>query len=278
MLRQILRRFYLRVLEKRASGFPGELNRPAVVFSPHYDDETLGAGGTLIQKCRAGAPVHLVFMTDGGRSHAHAIDGPSLSRMRKDEAREAAEVLGIPPGNITFLEFPEMELASHEDKILERVSELLLKLSCAEVFLPSTLEPLLWSADHNVTTRVIFNALRRCGLRPWIIEYLVWYWYQWPWVPLEGGASGRRLIRLTAASRFGLSGCRELNTVVQIADVLFHKRHALEKYRSQMTPLSVDKPWPVLPDVAQGEFLKQLLYRKEFFKCYPFGADGRSAR
>ena len=51
-----------------------ELARPAVVLAPHPDDETLGCGGTLIRKARAGAPLKVVLMTDGARSGRGLID------------------------------------------------------------------------------------------------------------------------------------------------------------------------------------------------------------
>src|SRR5687768_6580034 len=40
-----------------------ELGRSAMVFAPHPDDETLGCGGTILQKRRAGASMRIVFMT-----------------------------------------------------------------------------------------------------------------------------------------------------------------------------------------------------------------------
>ena len=38
---------------------------PAIVFAPHPDDETLGCGGTILKKRSLGAPVEVVFLTDG---------------------------------------------------------------------------------------------------------------------------------------------------------------------------------------------------------------------
>jgi hypothetical protein len=49
------------------------LRRSAVVFAPHPDDETLGCGGTIVRKIRAGARVRLVVMTDGGSSHRELL-------------------------------------------------------------------------------------------------------------------------------------------------------------------------------------------------------------
>lgn len=241
-----------------------------MVFSPHYDDETLGVGGTIIQKRKQGAAVYLVFMTDGSRSHADAMDGSRLSVLRRAEALQAASTLGVIDSRISFLEFPEKRLAQHHDEAVTRVAALLSRLQCEEVYVPSTLEPLLWSPDHNVTTDVVFQALARVGQQPQIFEYLVWFWYHWPWVPFWRSGDVRQLLKLTVRNRFGLPGWSGLNTAVRIADVLPQKRAALDKYKSQMTRLTVDRPWPILGDVGGGDFLKRFYDPVEFFRQYTF--------
>jgi LmbE family N-acetylglucosaminyl deacetylase len=245
------------------------MGRSAVVFSPHFDDETLGAGGTVIQKLSCGAAVYIVFMTDGSTSHAQAMDGSRLSGMRRSEALDAAGALGVPENNVFFLDFPETRLAQHATAAVGRVADLLSALRCEQVFVPSTLEPVLWSADHRATTEIVFQALARVGDQPEVFEYLVWFWYQWPWVPFQRGDL-RQLLKLSWRGRLGLSAWTGLNTAVPIADVLSQKRVALEQYRSQMTRLSLDKPWPVLSDVGRGEFLTQFFQPSEFFRRYKY--------
>jgi LmbE family N-acetylglucosaminyl deacetylase len=243
-----------------------QMARSAVIFSPHYDDETLGAGGTLFLKRKCGAMVYVVFMTDGSRSHALAMDGTTLAAIRKHESLKATAALGIPETNVFFLEFPETRLAQYSTEAVERVSSLLTQLQCDQVFVPSSLEPLIWSADHNVTTRVVLQALSRTGSTPEIFEYLVWFWYQWPWVSFRG-ADLRRLIQLTLRSRFSWL---RLNVAVPIGEALTHKRTALDKYQSQMTRLTTAEPWPVLSDVAGGEFLQQFFQPIELFRRYTY--------
>jgi LmbE family N-acetylglucosaminyl deacetylase len=245
------------------------LERSAVVFSPHYDDETLGAGGTIIKKIRCGAAVHLVFMTDGSRSHAHAIDGTRLSAIRRAEALEAASTLGVQPSHVSFLELPETRLLHVRERAVERISEILLELRCEQVFVPSTLEPILWSSDHLVTTEAVFAALERVGQQPEIFEYLVWFWYHWPWVALRRHSDVRQLLRLSLKSRFGLA-ITGLNTAVHVRDALQQKLAALDQYRSQMTRLITDSTWPVLTDVAQGDFVSRFFQSSELFKTYRY--------
>jgi len=273
MVRGVYKRLYLKVLERRAyRPSARQMESSAVVFSPHYDDETLGVGGTIIKKRRCGAAVYLVFMTDGSKSHAHAMDGTRLSALRRDEALHAAHVLGVDESHVIFLEYPETHLQQHAIQAVQRVSEILWHLRCQQVFVPSTCEPALWSADHKATTDVVFRALINTRDKPEIYGYGVWFWYHWPWVPILRSNDTRRLLTLSRRALFGLSASMNFNTAIYIADVLSEKRLALEKYKSQMTRLAQDKPWPVLGDLAHGEFLKLFFRSNEFFNSYHFPA------
>jgi hypothetical protein len=64
------------------------LGKPAIIFAPHQDDETLGCGGTIIRKKQAGANLQIVFMTDGCRSHAHLMTEIEPAQSRWVEPKE----------------------------------------------------------------------------------------------------------------------------------------------------------------------------------------------
>jgi LmbE family N-acetylglucosaminyl deacetylase len=82
--------------------------RGLVVVAPHPDDETLGCGGMLAWAAEQGCLVHVVFLTDGERSHPDAkVD---LRRIRRGEALLAATRLGLLPQNISFLGLPDAGL------------------------------------------------------------------------------------------------------------------------------------------------------------------------
>jgi len=73
------------------------LRRPALIVAPHQDDETLGCGGTIALKRRAGAEVCIVFLTDGSRSHP-AMEREKLARIREDAAgRPVVAFTGVGP-------------------------------------------------------------------------------------------------------------------------------------------------------------------------------------
>ncbi|HLL52387.1 MAG TPA: PIG-L family deacetylase, partial [Myxococcaceae bacterium] len=106
----------LRRLHRTALGHLGrplgeeELRRGAMVFAPHPDDETLGCGGTILRKRRAGAEVRIAFLTDGAASHAHLVPREALRALREREALEAAGALGVEASRVCWLGFPDGEL------------------------------------------------------------------------------------------------------------------------------------------------------------------------
>lgn len=96
---------------------PGASDRILVV-SPHPDDESLCCGGYIASAIRAGAQVHIVWITSGGAFRFDAMvverkirpkqaDMRSLARRRIGEAKAAAEVLGVEPAHRYFLGFPD---------------------------------------------------------------------------------------------------------------------------------------------------------------------------
>jgi LmbE family N-acetylglucosaminyl deacetylase len=89
-----------------------------VVFSPHPDDETLGAGGLIQRVLRAGGTVKVVFMTSGdgfpgGVALARHIlvptaqDYRTYGMLRQEEAKRALATLGVPGKDVIFLGFPD---------------------------------------------------------------------------------------------------------------------------------------------------------------------------
>ncbi|HXQ22967.1 MAG TPA: PIG-L family deacetylase [Candidatus Acidoferrales bacterium] len=99
-----------------------ELHVPArlrlLVFAPHPDDETLGAGG-LIQRVRAsGGTVRIVFVTNGDgyvdgvrrevkRAGTSQADFLAYGERRHNEALRALGELGLASRDAVFLGFPD---------------------------------------------------------------------------------------------------------------------------------------------------------------------------
>ncbi len=74
-----------------------------MVLAPHPDDEALGCGGSLLKHAKAGALIHIVYVTDGRRGDrqrnleaaraARAGDQETLVQIRKSEAQAVALAL-----------------------------------------------------------------------------------------------------------------------------------------------------------------------------------------
>ncbi|MCU0973334.1 MAG: PIG-L family deacetylase [Burkholderiales bacterium] len=244
---------------------PASIAGSTVVFSPHFDDETLGAGASTLRLRECHTPVHIVFMTDGSRSHT-AIPGEELAALRHEEGVRAANVLGVAPADVSFLGYPETRLATCRAEAIDRVAGLLERLECGRVLVPSLLEPDVWSTDHRTTTEVVFAALARSGRRCEVVEYLVWFWYHWPWVPILGTGDARQLFKLSLQNGFGIRAWQAVNASVSIDAFRARKQTALGQHRTQITRVRSDKPWPVLGDVARGEFLDAFFRSREWLR------------
>ena len=222
-----------------------ELGRSAMVFAPHPDDETLGCGGTILQKRRAGASMRIVFMTDGAASHAHLTSAAELRAMRHREALEAVEVLGLSPADVSWLGLPDGKLGLWREQATHRVSELLQRYRPRQLLLPYARGE---HRDHVATNSIVYQAVGRVGLPVTLLEYPVWSWRQWP-----------AMIR-------GLRFLRELRTSVAVQEVLARKRLALERHVSQMRRRDGHPGWGTLGDIDQGEFLACLFQNYEYYR------------
>jgi LmbE family N-acetylglucosaminyl deacetylase len=88
-----------------------------LVMAPHPDDETLGAGGALHLTRQNGGAARIVFLTcgDGSRSTQLALhlrkrryySFRNLARLRREEAKDAARVLGLEENEVVFLGYPD---------------------------------------------------------------------------------------------------------------------------------------------------------------------------
>ncbi|RPJ45199.1 MAG: PIG-L family deacetylase, partial [Chloroflexi bacterium] len=246
-------------------------NGSSIVFAPHQDDETLGCGGTIIQKRRAGVPVWIVFMTDGSRSHKGLMGKEELKALRMLEARNAGQVLGVPGEQIQYLQYPNGELKQYKRKAQEQVETLLTEIRPKEIFIPS---PWDFHSEHRETAFIIMAAIARLkkkrllGRIPLVYEYPVWFYYQWPLVrlPANNPAERSRLLKRGLRYGFGMAFLTQFRYAVSVCNVLDTKRDALAQYASQTTRLNQGADWATLQDVGGGEFIKFFFQDCEVFR------------
>lgn len=195
-----------------------------LVFSPHQDDETLGCGGLIARKRLIGAPVTVVFLTDGSRSHGDLplLERERLVATRRNEAQAALDILGVPAGNIHFLGFPDGELsslpASGRAALSAQLSDLLVNASPAEVFVPHRRDS---HPDHEATFTLVRDIVSSAGQRISLYEYPIWLF--WSRNRLFGNL---RWSDLAGAYRLPLD-----------PDTLARKRRAMAEHRTQLETL-----------------------------------------
>jgi LmbE family N-acetylglucosaminyl deacetylase len=250
-----------RILGSEYASF-GTRKASALVVAPHPDDEVLGCGGVIALKAQAGTRVQVVVMTDGRASHGNLIAGEELARIRRAEADAAAVRLGL-AAPYHFLGFEDHRLADHREAACDRLVEIVGGFRPDEIYLPSRRDGI---SDHTETNRAVLDAVRRVGNPVTLLEYPIWLWNGWPWTRAGGPRpSGLAQGALRSARDVAeiVFGCR---TRVDVGEVLERKRAALAAYRSQVERLNGSPEWPVLSDVAQGEFLRRFETGVEIFR------------
>lgn len=102
-----------------ATGIPAiDSHTSLLVVSPHPDDETLCCAGVIQRVLAAGGRASVVWLTSGDGSELDSLfierslrvrpgKMRDLARKRMREARAAAAVLGVPPGRLFFLGYPD---------------------------------------------------------------------------------------------------------------------------------------------------------------------------
>ena len=268
-------RLYRLAMRQRMSELgKDELERSAIVFAPHPDDETLGCGGTIIKKRSVGADVTIVFMTDGSHSRT-PIPADELKCVRVNEALAASRLLGLEESDICFLEFEDGELSKNLDPAIARVKEIFSQRQPEQVFVPyyKDRDP---SLDHVATNRIVVSALQVCGLEATTYEYPVWFWRHWPWISKPVARTPRKAWRVLKSSlASGSSLLRDFRCSVFIGDVLELKRAALAQHRSQMTRLVPSARGTTLGDISGGEFLECFFQEYEVFGRRSFSGTFR---
>jgi LmbE family N-acetylglucosaminyl deacetylase len=141
--------------------------RSCVVIAPHPDDETLGAGATIMRKVDAGTAVHVVVATDGSKSPVG--DPAAVAAMRAGELAAATAVLGLGPADVTRLPFVDAELDRDDDTLVSAIAEVVAAQRPEEVLVTAETDP---HDDHAALGAATRRALAGTGVR--LLAYPVW--------------------------------------------------------------------------------------------------------
>ena len=137
---------------------PGRTSRaaavPTLVLAPHFDDEVLGCGGLLLELAAAGAPVKVLFLTDGSGGIEEIDDRATYAARRRCEAEEVIRLLGC--AGMDVLGIRDGALVAGRAQVAAAIRERLLAERPGRLLVPSPLEI---SEDHRATFAALFDVL-----------------------------------------------------------------------------------------------------------------------
>jgi LmbE family N-acetylglucosaminyl deacetylase len=159
-------------------------NAPTLIVAPHPDDETLGCGGLIALKRERNVNVRIVFLTSGERSLISCANiGPEeVGRIRRQQAIEVTEYLGLRAGDLIWFGFPDEKIPRrNEPGFSEAVNILRAEMErtpTEEIYCP---HPHEGHHDHEAAADMTLEAIRQCRLPVHLFYYVIWTWFNGPW-------------------------------------------------------------------------------------------------
>src|SRR5262245_40116614 len=178
-----------------------------LVLCPHPDDEAIGCGGTLRRHVAHGDTVHAIFLTSGEQG-GHGPPPEATARLREQEARDAADILGF--AHIEFWHEPDGALRSRPH-LVARLRQKLQSWRPKLVFVPHDRED---HPDHRAAAGLIRRALAGWALngrKPNVRMFEIW-------TPLAG-----------------------MDEIVDISPYIDVKLAAIRAHKSQCAVMSFDE-------------------------------------
>lgn len=231
---------------KSSQAFQGNI----AIIAPHMDDEVLACGGTIAQLPDKHF-IHCIYATDGSQSPVPVYPWQgkvtvNLPSIRKREAQNAMRILGIPEGNLFFLDFPDSKLRYHKSELSLKFKECLDHIKPSLVLIPFRYDR---HPDHIAVNQVMCDLKHSGDYHFNLMEYFVYY--QWRLLP---GRDVRKYVHPDQLIE------------IDILPESLLKKKALESYVSQTTLFF---PWqhrPILPK----ERVEQVSRSAELFlRCDP---------
>jgi len=151
----------------------------AIILAPHQDDESLCCGGTIALLRQNNIECHIVFLTDGSRSHEIVLGinrDPSpkeIAKIRKRESIMACKTLGVDSMHIHHLGAPDGFLTKNIESTSQTLYETTQKITSRIkiLFAPHELDN---HQDHKAAAKIanLFHAQlpRPCEK----LSYITW--------------------------------------------------------------------------------------------------------
>ncbi|MDZ4257551.1 MAG: PIG-L family deacetylase [Gemmatimonadales bacterium] len=141
--------------------------RSMLVLAPHQDDEAIGCGGVLALQVASGQSAHIVLVYDSAGDHdEQAEERAALCRLRNEESRRAATVIGLSPAFLS-IRSPVTDISAGAFMIEEYIK----KHDIDVIFTPWLLDT---HHDHRTTNSMLASALQSIDRPIRIMCYEVW--------------------------------------------------------------------------------------------------------
>lgn len=127
--------------------------RNILFIAPHVDDETIGAGSTLIKHGKNEDEITCVYIADGSGATSE-LSKEELVRERREEAYRIKELVGMK--EVKFMEIPDGEVEVDKGTI-DRFVDLLEEVDPYIIYTPFLIDG---HRDHVNSSRILLEALR----------------------------------------------------------------------------------------------------------------------
>lgn len=146
---------------------------PILVIAPHFDDDIIGCGGTLLKYFQQGVEIHVVYLTDGTGGAPSEVSSCDITNIRYQEAKESIYALGIHNAKLHCLNIKDGTV--NDCVYNKQLEELILEIKPETVFTPYIIDI---HHDHRGANNLLYNVLRNysvemTGIKD-IIMYEVW--------------------------------------------------------------------------------------------------------
>jgi len=150
---------------------PGQ-NDTVLIFAPHQDDETLGAGGYIIRAVENKANVYIVLITNG--------NSRNLETKRNIEFQKITKFLGVPNSHLLYLNLPDGQLSKQDLFMIQQDITHTIKQVDPDIIIYPI--PQDRHIDHQISGKIIEHTL---GYFPQIKSYA--YLVHYPGFPRPEG-------------------------------------------------------------------------------------------
>jgi LmbE family N-acetylglucosaminyl deacetylase len=140
---------------------------PLLIVSPHPDNEVMAAGGLIYVWKQWGRKVTILSLTDGEAAYPQ---WKRLGRIRREELKDALQVLAESPASVVRLGIPDGRVAEYTGKVRGAI----MSLATSNTTIISPFEE-DGHPDHDAAGRICCEMAQAHGLS--VARYPIWTWH-----------------------------------------------------------------------------------------------------